>query len=259
MAGFDIKEKIEHNVKKAVADFQERDDITTKFGEPVLAYVYAKDPLFDMFWERELCKHPKAIFQPGNTVILHYVPFADEVAAGNEGGDAPSAQWERAFVESLWLSMELNRVIRGTLNMIGRLSSALTTPTDWVDDLYHEEFSFKMAAYAAGMGEFGTGGSFLINGKYGGRLGAVSTDGNYADPSEPMTQQQLDEVYDMLHAKCRYEGAPGVSCPQEMIDACPGHAISANGIDRAKCQEHCRTIDEYIPSPEVCGKCFRFR
>ena len=30
MAGFDIKEKIEHNVKKAVADFQERDDITTK-------------------------------------------------------------------------------------------------------------------------------------------------------------------------------------------------------------------------------------
>ena len=42
MAGFDIKEKIEHNVKKAVADFQERDDITTKFGEPVLAYVYAK-------------------------------------------------------------------------------------------------------------------------------------------------------------------------------------------------------------------------
>ena len=99
MVGFDIKEKIEHNVKKAVADFQERDDITTKFGEPVLAYVYAKDPLFDMFWERELCKHPKAIFQPGNTVILHYVPFADEVAAGNEGGDAPSAQWERAFVE----------------------------------------------------------------------------------------------------------------------------------------------------------------
>ena len=69
--------------------------------------------------------------------------------------------------------MELNRVIRGTLDMIGRLSSALTTPTDWVDDLHHEEFSFKMAAYAAGMGEFGTGGSFLINGKYGGRLGAV--------------------------------------------------------------------------------------
>ena len=153
--------------------------------------------------------------------------------------------------------MELNRVIRGTLDMIGRLSSALTTPTDWVDDLHHEEFSFKMAAYAAGMGEFGTGGSFLINGKYGGRLGAVSTDGNYADPSEPMTQQQLDEVYDMLHAKCRYEGAPGVSCSQEMIDACPGHAISANGIDRAKCQEHCRTIDKYIPSPEVCGKCFQ--
>ena len=206
----------------------------------MIAYVYAKDPLFDMFWERHLCKHPKAIFQPGNTVILHYVPFADEVAAGNEGGDAPSEQWERAFVESLWLSMELNRVIRGTLDMIGRLS-------------------FKMAAYAAGMGDFGTGGSFLINGKYGGRLGAVSTDGNYAEPSSPMTQQQLDEVYDMLHAKCRYEGAPGVSCSQEMIDACPGHAISANGINRAKCQEHCMTIDKYIPSPEVCGKCFRFR
>ena len=70
MAGFDIKEKIERNVKKAVADFQERDDITTKFGEPVLAYVYAKDPLFGMFWERQLCKHPKAIFQPGNKSLL---------------------------------------------------------------------------------------------------------------------------------------------------------------------------------------------
>ncbi len=259
MAGFDIKEKIERNVKKAVAEFQERDDITTKFGEPVIAYVYAKDPLFEMFYERQLCKHPKAVYQPGNTVIVHYVPFADEVALSNESGDKPSPQWTRAFTESLWLSMQLNRVIRGTLDTIGRLSSALNTPTDWDENLHHEEFSHKMAAYVAGMGEFGPGGSFHINGKYGGRLSAVSTDGNYAEISEPLSAEQLDEIYAKLHTQCCYEGAADVSCSQEMIDACPGHAISVNGIDRAKCQEHCRTIDEYIPSPEVCGKCFKFR
>ncbi len=259
MVGIDIKGKIERNVREAVKEFEAREDVTTKFGEPIIAYVDAKDPLFDLFFDKQMTDHPKNIYRPGNTLILHFVPYADEVAESNKGGDQVSEQWRRATIESSWLAMKLNRVIRQTLGIVGRLSSLLNTQLDWNEETHHGTWSHNLAAYAAGMGKLGPAGSFHTKAGFGGRVNAIITDGKYEATAAPLSEEQQEEIYQKLISDCCYMGAANVSCSPEMIKACPGGAISENGIDRAKCQQYCKTIDEYIPSPDVCGKCFSFK
>lgn len=254
--GVDIKAKIMEDVKAAIKKFEERPDIKTRFGEPVIGYADTRNPLFDMYFSRTICDHPKRIYRPGNTVVVHFVPFAPEITESNKGGDRPSEAWETAFNDSMWLSMRLNGVIREALDTVGRLSSCTNTPTDWDEELCRESWSHKLAAYAAGIGEFGPAGCLKTKNGFAGRFGSIITDGQYADEFEAMDSKELEEVYQQIQRQYAYKEADGVVCSQEMIEACPAGAISREGIDRKICQAYCKTIDEYIPSPEVCGKCF---
>lgn len=254
--GVDIKTKILEEVKAAVREFEAREDIKTKFGEPLVGYADCRNPIFDMYFSRTICDHPKRIYGPGNTVVVHFVPYAEEIAKTNLKGDGPSEEWLTAFNDSMWLSMRLNGVIRETLDTVGRLSSCTNTPTDWDEEACREQWSHKLAAYAAGMGKFGPAGSFQTENGFAGRFGSIITDGLYADAFEPLNDEQLESVYQEIQRQYCYQEAQGVSCSQEMIKACPAGAISEKGIDRKVCQAYCKSIDEHIPSPEVCGKCF---
>lgn len=254
--GVDIKAKILNDIKKAIKEFEARPDIKTRFGEPLVGYADARNPIFDMYFSRTICDHPKRIYRPGNTVVVHFVPFAPEITESNRGGGAPSEAWETAFNESMWLSMRLNGVIREALDTVGRLSSCTNTPTDWDEELCRESWSHKLAAYAAGMGEFGPAGCLKTKNGFAGRFSSIITDGQYAEAFEPLTSDQLEEVYQKIQKQYAYQEAEGVTCSKEMIQACPAGAISEKGIDRKLCQAYCKTIDGYIPSPEVCGKCF---
>ena len=160
MDGINIKGKIERNVRQAVQEFEAREDVTTKFGEPVIAYIDARDTIFNLFFDKHLTEHPKNIYRPGITLIVYFSPFADDIAKGNIGGKAVSDEWRRATIESAWLSMKLNRVIRQTMDIIGRLSSILNTQLDWNEKTCWPEWSHKLAAYAAGMGELGPAGPY---------------------------------------------------------------------------------------------------
>ena len=259
MDGINIKGKIERNVRQAVQEFEAREDVTTKFGEPVIAYIDARDTIFNLFFDKHLTEHPKNIYRPGITLIVYFIPFADDIAKGNIGGKAVSDEWRRATIESAWLSMKLNRVIRQTMDIIGRLSSILNTQLDWNEKTCWPEWSHKLAAYAAGMGELGPAGSFHTEDGSFGCLGSVITDGKLSEVIEISDEQELENIYqDILKAFC-YKGTADISCSEEMINACPCGAISENGIDKFRCQEFCKTIDEFIPSPYVCGKCFTFK
>lgn len=260
MIGFDVKKHIQRNVQKTMEEFAAREDIVTKFGTPLIGYVDARHPLFNIFMDKNMSDHPKNIYRPGITLIIHAIPYDMEAMKSNEENGAPSPQWVRAFTESTWLSMAINRAARGALDMAGRLSSCLNTPMDWNEKTFRGTWSHKLAAYAAGMGDFGPAESFrTADGCYGLRVGSLITDGKYAEEVEPMSDEQLEAAYLHILRSSMYQEADGISCSAEMIAACPGNAISEKGIDRAKCQAYCKTIDEYIPCPDVCGKCFRFK
>lgn len=254
--GVDIKAKIINDMNEAKREFEARPGMNSRFGEPIVGYVDTNHPIFDMYFSRSICDHPKAIYRPGHTVIVHFIPFAPEITQSNKGGDAPSKEWLEAFNDSMWLSMRFNGVIRDALDTIGRLSSCTNTPVDWNEERCREEWSHKLCAFAAGMGQFGPAGCLKTKNGFAGRFGSVISDGMYGDAFDPLTSEQLEELYQEIQRQYRYKEAGGQACSSEMIAACPAGAISEAGIDRKICQAHCKTINEHIPSPEVCGKCF---
>ena len=287
--------QIEENVRQTVIDFGKREDIKTRFGEPVIAFLSTTHPLFDTFFARGENDHPKNIYRPGNTLILHYVPWEEGVEKSNEasdkdgedpkeaGGDAgcgedkkrPSPQWLAADRESLWLAMEINKTIKKTLDKVGRIHSNTSSMVDWDKNKHRYGWSNRIAGFIAGLGELGPAGSLHVDlggldygadaGKvrdgrrtYGGRIGSISTAALYAEKSEDMGSEELERIFSEAMKACCFKGW-GATCPKEMIDACPAGAIDSDGIDRQKCQDWCETIDAHTPAPEICGKCFRFK
>ena len=80
------------------------------------------------------------------------------------------------------------------------------------------------------------------------------TDGLYFDEKPEGLPTAEAEKFVNTITEDSYGKCPSVEC----IKACPCGAISENGVDRFKCQEHCKTINKYIPSPDVCGKCYYY-
>lgn len=252
-----IKKRIKENVQSTIIQFEKRPEVKTTFGTPIIGYVNAKHPLFRLFMEEDRSLHPKGIYRPGNTVIVYFLPYGTEITCSNLGGEMPSAPWTDAFHDSMHLSMELNRVIGDTLDEVGRLHSPANTPMDWNEETQREEWSHKLAAYAAGMGRFGIAGSFHTEMGFAGRVGCVFTDYNYAPlDDEELARLDMETTIDYIDHDSKYLGAKHVMVSRKAIASCPGGAITKDGIDKAKCQDQCRRINPHIPSPEVCGKCF---
>ncbi|MDO4176200.1 MAG: hypothetical protein Q4D99_01815 [Bacillota bacterium] len=248
-----LKKHLQKNVEETAIEFQKKEDIVCSFETPILAYVDAEDPKFDALFARGMNDHPKKIYRPGKCLILHYTPYAADIVGRNEAADTPTEEWVRAYMESLWLAMELNRTIVKTLKTQGRLTSYMNNMMEWDLKTCRGSWSHTLAAAVGGVGTIGPAGSLIVNGRYGGRVGGIITDGLYAEPAEGLETIDPESFADeILRAWEKPE------CSREMIAACPGGAISEGGIDKFKCQEYCLKFNEYIPSSDVCGKCFKF-
>ncbi len=254
-----IKKRIIANVNAAVKEYETLPECSTRFGTPIISYVSVHHPLFMHFFESGRSLHPKQIYRPGNTAIVFFLPYDEKVAKSNLGGEMPSKEWTNAYFDSMKLCMTLNRIISDTLDEVGRLHSPANIPTDWQEEVFREEWSQKLAGFAAGLGRFGIAGSFHTEVGFAGRLSTVLVDADYAilDEDEIATLD-LENVLPYIDSDSKYLGAEDVRVSQNAIDSCPANAISSIGIDKAKCQQHCKKINKVTPSPEVCGKCFPF-
>ncbi len=248
-----VKTAIEVNVRKAMDEYEAENNCAGMYQEPVIVYHDAKDPAFDTFFRMGICRHPAEIYRPGNTLVLFFLPYREDIVESNRGGTATSDQWLTAYKKGTGLIMRINRAIRNTLESRGRLVSCLNTPIDWNEKKAAEEWSFKLASYLAGMGEFSTAGSFVTAKGFGGRFSGIITDEVlYEEKPQMCTPEEYEAMIAGIKKATLYEGTPSDEC----IAACPCGAISKDGIDRFKCQQHCKTLNEYVPSADACGKCF---
>ena len=248
-----VKTAIEVNVRKAMDEYEAENNCAGMYQEPVIVYHDAKDPAFDTFFRMGICRHPAEIYRPGNTLVLFFLPYREDIVESNRGGTATSDQWLTAYKKGTGLIMRINRAIRNTLESRGRLVSCLNTPIDWNEKKAAEEWSFKLASYLAGMGEFSTAGSFVTAKGFGGRFSGIITDEVlYEEKPQMRTPEEYEAMIAGIKKATLYEGTPSDEC----IAACPCGAISKDGIDRFKCQQHCKTLNEYVPSADACGQCF---
>ncbi len=244
-----IKAAIAANVREAIDEYESENDCKGMYQDPIIAYHDAKDPAFDTFYRMGICKHPAEIYRPGNTLVLFFLPYREDIVKSNIGGSSVSEQWLTAYKKGTGLIMRINRAIRNTLESRGRLVSCLNTPIDWNEKKAAEEWSFKLASYLAGMGEFSTAGSFVTSKGCGGRFSGIITD-------EVLYEQKPQVLSPPEYEDMIAEIKKAVLCENLPVAACPCGAISENGIDRFKCQRYCKTLNEYVPSADVCGKCF---
>lgn len=246
--------KIQKNMEDALREFESENSCQGMFGMPLVAYHYARDPIFDTLYRMGMCDHPSKVYRPGNTIITYFVPYSDSVIESNRDGSTPSPEWSAAFGKGSVLTMRLNRAIKETLEQWGRLVSYLNTQLDWNEKKAREEWSHKTAAYISGMGSFSIAGSFITEKGSAGKFSGMITDGLYFD--EKPEGLPVDEAEKLINRIINdsYNSHPSEEC----IKACPCGAISENGVDRFRCQEYCRTINKYLPSPDVCGKCYYY-
>ncbi len=255
--GYNIKKRILSNVKNAIKEYEQRPDCTTTFGTPIIGYVSCHHPYFDLFLDNDLGKHPKQIYRVGNTVCAFFVPYSKEIVESNRGGVLPSPQWTKAYFDSMHLCMYLNRVIRDTLDEIGRLHSVTHSPTEWNTTKFRQDWSPKLALYAAGLGRKGIAGSIRTELGFAGAGSTVLIDEHFAPVDDKsLDHLRLDECIEHIKTDSKFLGAKNITVPDAAIKACPVGAISKDGINQQTCQDHCKTINIHTPTPEVCGKCF---
>ena len=249
-----VRAKIQENMEAALREFEEENSCQGMFGTPLITYHYARDPIFDTLYRMGLCDHPSKVYRPGNTIITYFVPYSDSVIESNRSGSTPSPEWSAAYGKGSVLTMRLNRAIRETLEWRGRLVSYLNTQLDWNEKKAREEWSHKTVAFISGMGRFSTAGSFVTAKGFAGKFSGMITDGLYFDEKpDGLPTAEAEKFVNTI-----IEDSYGKCLSAKCIKACPCGAISENGVDRFKCQQHCKTINKYIPSPDVCGKCYYY-
>ncbi len=258
MWGIDIKKRIEEAVMSTADDYKKEKGLSDVFLDPIIGYASAKDPLFFTFNDRNWTLHPKEIYRPGNTIIVHFLPFAPWVAESNRGGKTVSKEWTAAWDASIMFSAMINDAIKETLESLGRLASLANLPSDWCDEKDGPNWSHKLTAFAAGMGDFGIAGSFNTSAGSAGRFGSVITE-YVIEPTGFCNESDgdlLNAIADKIEKSYQFKPYGETRIVEDKIHRCPAGAITSDGVDRSKCRAFCAAQKQIVPSADVCGKCF---
>ena len=102
-------------------EYEAENDCAGMYQDPIIVYHDAKDPAFDTFFRMGICKHPAEIYRPGNTLVLFFLPYIEDIAESNRGGKETSEQWLTAYKKGTGFIMRINRAIRNTLESRGRI------------------------------------------------------------------------------------------------------------------------------------------
>lgn len=254
MLEFDVKKYLKNSLVTKAKDYGEEHGIAHLFSRPIIGYASVKNPLFMAFCDKGWSLHPKEIYRPANTVVVHFLPFVPGL--GQE-------DFSKAKDASILYAAILNDTVKESLEKLGRLVSLTALPGDWdyeKDDFY---WSHKLAAYVAGMGDFGLASSFNTSKGNLGRFDSVLTE-MVLEPSFQWPQLKEDAIADILQSIADAQRfspkdslSPGLEpLASSIIELCPAGAINEYYIDKQKCRDYCRNLGQSVPAADGCGRCF---
>ena len=95
-----MKQEITDYIKTFVTEYENRDEIATNYGEPLVGFADAHHPYIQRLPELISPTHelPQNVLEEARIIIAYFVPFTKELAKSNRnGGTLASPEWARAY------------------------------------------------------------------------------------------------------------------------------------------------------------------
>ncbi len=254
-----MKKKILSWICDFVKSYEQREDIITNWGTPLVGFADASHPYILNLKKLVGSNHgmPREVLDDAAIVIAYYVPFTKELAKTNKNGsELASREWAVAYEETNAMFKELNSYIIEKIEAHGfRADISPKTATFSLTEL-KSDWSYRHFAYAAGLGTFGLNNMLITKSGCCGRYNTIVTNLN-VEPDAP-----VEEEY------CLYKknGTCAVC-----VKHCPTGALQKDNYDRHLCYTllmknaaiHTGLGDSYMDEKgnansigsDVCGKC----
>ena len=236
-----MKKSLENFIRKFVREYPKKENTTSTWDEPLIAYADVDDEKF-LESDNEEIRSIRTGLPSANTIISFFIPFTEDVTNSNSDGNFASRQWVFANIETTRLVHKLSVAIKERLEAKGYHSEPLSD-SEIQDRLSDNAFFMQYVAYVAGLGTFGLNNALITKNGCAGLFGAVITELKI-QPSE-----KVNEEYCL--------GKKDESC-NDCITSCPVSAISASRVDSLSCSDFLTKNNQIYSSLgdcRVCGKC----
>ncbi|MCK5552681.1 MAG: epoxyqueuosine reductase [Deltaproteobacteria bacterium] len=238
--------RIKRIIEDFVASYPQRRRVETTWGQPIVKFASAEDPLFDQFKRIIRPTHATAheLLPGANSVVVYFLPFHPKLHRENFKTEYYSSRsWAVAYVETNRLISDINEKLKDELEGSGH-RAALIPPTHNFDpESLMSDWSHRHVAYVAGIGRFGVHNLIITEKGCTGRLGSLVTDLALEPSSRPEGEFCLHKA--------------GIEC-LKCVERCQYGALYADRFDRHACYRQCLVNDRHhgdLPLTDVCGKC----
>jgi len=235
------KEGIRREISRFVAGHQS----ATSWGEPLVGFAEAGDPLFGGLKRAVSPGHllPADLLPSAQAVVAFFIPFEKAVARSNVSGTMASREWAQAYLDTNGLISGVNRHMAALLEAAGHKAAVTPATRNFDPVLLISNWSHRHIALVAGLGRFGVNNMLITKKGCCGRIGSFVT-------TLPLEGDERPERESCLHLG----GNQCLRC----VNRCAGGALTPVSFDRAKCYAACRKNEEFysdLGKADVCGKC----
>lgn len=240
-----MKERIENIIREFIFSYQNNEDITTRWKEPIIAYAYAEDPMFHKLKEVVSETHllPHDLLDDAETVVAYFLPFEEYIPNSNIKDRYSSKEWAIAYIETNNIIAEINKYLTEKLGELGYRTEIVPATHNFNTEKLMSDWSHRHIGFVAGLGKFGLNNMLITEKGCCGRIGTVVTNMKI----EPTTRKDKENCLYKNNGSCK-----------KCVDRCVNDALKLSDFNRHLCYEMCLTNEETYKElglADVCGKC----
>ena len=256
--GMFMKNLIKKYIIDYVKEYENKDDIVTKWGEPLVGFADANyDDILNIreaTFEGHLM--PSDVLENPTVIIAYFVPFDKEIPDSNIEDECASKEWVVAYQETNEMFVKLNKYLIREIEKMGYRAAVCQDAGKYDSNIVKSKWSHRHIAKVAGLGTFGINNMLISEKGCCGRYFTIVTDLPIS-PDQPLSEEN-----------CLYK-RKGKGCGI-CIKHCFSGALTLDNFDRFKCEETCdinfdiynkqySNKDHKKGNPRggstVCGKC----
>jgi epoxyqueuosine reductase QueG len=240
-----MKKRTIQEIEDFVAKYQQKKDISTSWGVPLLGFAAADDPLFEQLKTAVSSTHavPKDLLKNAGTVVSFFLPFPKSVTSTNTKERLSSHEWAVSYVETNELIKQLSLHLTELFTAANEEVVSIPATHNWIEDKLISNWSHRHVAFIAGLGQFGLNNMLITDKGCCGRVGSLIT-------SALIEPDDRSEVEACLY---KFDG----SC-KKCVRKCVNDALFEDSFDRFKCYDQLlENVEEHkaVGYADVCGKC----